>query len=59
VRRGWSALGRAIQPDGRLGFVQQVSDRPEKVEAADTQYYGVGAFLLAATQMAALDKRSR
>ncbi|KRC78912.1 glycoside hydrolase family 105 protein [Sphingomonas sp. Root241] len=59
VRRGWSALGRAIQPDGRLGFVQQVSDRPEKVEATDTQYYGVGAFLLAATQMAALDKRSR
>lgn len=59
VRRGWSALNRAIQPDGRLGFVQQVSDRPEKVEAADTQYYGVGAFLLAATQVAALDKRPR
>jgi rhamnogalacturonyl hydrolase YesR len=57
VRRGWSALNRAIQPDGRLGFVQQVSDRPEKVEATDTQYYGVGAFLLAATQVAALDRR--
>ncbi|WBY09257.1 glycoside hydrolase family 88 protein [Sphingomonas sp. 7/4-4] len=57
VRRGWSALNRAIQPDGRLGFVQQVSDRPEKVEASDTQYYGVGAFLLAATQVAALDRR--
>jgi rhamnogalacturonyl hydrolase YesR len=57
MRRGWSALNRAIQPDGRLGFVQQVSDRPEKVEASDTQYYGVGAFLLAATQVAALDRR--
>lgn len=59
VRRGWAALVRAIQPDGRLGWVQQVSDRPEKVEAADTQYYGVGAFLLAATQVAALDRRGR
>jgi rhamnogalacturonyl hydrolase YesR len=59
VRRGWAALQRAIQPDGRLGYVQQVSDRPEKVEPGDTQYYGVGAFLLAATQVAALDRRAR
>jgi rhamnogalacturonyl hydrolase YesR len=59
VRRGWAALTRAIQPDGRLGWVQQVSDRPEKVEPADTQYYGVGAFLLAATAVAALDKPAR
>jgi rhamnogalacturonyl hydrolase YesR len=54
ARRGWDALVRAIQPDGRLGWVQQVSDRPEKVEANDTQYYGVGAFLLAATAISAL-----
>lgn len=59
VRHGWAALQRAIQPDGRIGYVQQVSDRPEKVEPADTQYYGVGAFLLAATQIAALDKNPR
>jgi len=59
VRLGWAALNRAIQPDGRLGYVQQVSDRPEKVDASDTQYYGVGAFLLAATQVGALDKRAR
>jgi rhamnogalacturonyl hydrolase YesR len=54
VRRGWTALTRAIQPDGRLGWVQQVSDQPERVEASDTQFYGVGAFLLAATAVAAL-----
>lgn len=59
VRRGWAALQRALQRDGRLGYVQQVSDRPEKVEAGDTQYYGVGAFLLAATQVAALDESVR
>lgn len=59
ARRGWAALQRAIQPDGRLGWVQQVSDRPEQVSAQDTQYYGVGAFLLAATQIARLDRRGR
>jgi len=58
ARRGWSALVRSIQPDGRLGWVQQVSDRPERVNAADTQYYGVGAFLLAATAIADLDRAS-
>jgi rhamnogalacturonyl hydrolase YesR len=54
ARKGWAAMVRAVQPDGRLGWVQQVSDRPEKVEAGDTQYYGVGAFLLAATAIADL-----
>lgn len=54
IRKGWSALARSIQPDGRLGWVQQVSDRPEQVLATDTQYYGVGAFLLAASAVADL-----
>jgi unsaturated rhamnogalacturonyl hydrolase len=47
VTRGWAALQRAVQPGGRLGWVQQVSDRPESVKAEDTQFYGVGAYLLA------------
>lgn len=47
VTRGWAALERAVQPDGRLGWVQQVSDRPDQVKAEDTQFYGVGAYLLA------------
>ena len=45
---------RAVQPDGRLGWVQQVSDRPESVAASDTQFYGIGAFLLAASAVARL-----
>jgi len=53
---GWNALLRAVQPDGRLGWVQQVSDRPDRVAAEDTQYYGVGGFLLAATAIAALEQ---
>jgi beta-glucuronidase len=47
VRRGWHALERAVHSDGMLGSVQQVSDRPEQVAPGDTQFYGVGAFLLA------------
>lgn len=59
ARKGWAALQRAIQPDGRLGWVQQVSDRPDAVLATDTQFYGVGAFLMAATAIAALDAPTR
>jgi unsaturated rhamnogalacturonyl hydrolase len=47
VLRGWQALQRAVEPDGRLGWVQQVGDRPQNVVKEDTQYYGVGAYLLA------------
>lgn len=52
VARGWAALERAVQPDGRLGWVQQVGYAPDRVAASDTQLYGVGAYLLAAVQVA-------
>jgi len=58
AERGWAALTRAVQPDGGLGWVQQVSDRPEQVAATDTQYYGVGGFMMAATAMAELHEGS-
>jgi rhamnogalacturonyl hydrolase YesR len=56
ISNGWAALKRAVAKDGRLGWVQQVSDRPETVNAEDTQFYGVGAFLLAASAVASLEK---
>jgi rhamnogalacturonyl hydrolase YesR len=56
IYRGWDALTRAVAKDGKLGWVQQVSDRPEKVAEGDTQYYGVGALLLAASEVAVLNK---
>jgi unsaturated rhamnogalacturonyl hydrolase len=49
VLRGWAALQRAVQPSGMLGWVQQVSDRPDSVGASDTQFYGAGAYVLAGT----------
>jgi rhamnogalacturonyl hydrolase YesR len=55
IHLGWDALTRAVGKDGRLGWVQQVSDRPEQVAETDTQFYGVGAFLLAASEVAVLN----
>jgi unsaturated rhamnogalacturonyl hydrolase len=49
--RGWDALNRAVQPDGMLGWVQQVSDRPDAVSASETQYYGTGSYVLAGSAM--------
>jgi rhamnogalacturonyl hydrolase YesR len=57
VTRGWAALTRAVHPDGKLGWVQQVSDRPDVVGYDDTQYYGVGAFLLAGSAIWDLQQR--
>jgi len=54
IDSGWAALTRAVAKDGRLGWVQQVSDRPENVAEADTQFYGVGALLLAASAVASI-----
>jgi len=56
VLRGWQALEKAVDADGRLGWVQQVSDRPEQVAQSDTQFYGVGALLLAGSAVLDLYK---
>jgi rhamnogalacturonyl hydrolase YesR len=51
VRKGWSALVNAVGEDGKLGWVQPVGSAPDSVFETDSQLYGVGAFLLAASEM--------
>lgn len=51
VEKGWTALVRAVDADGKLGRVQQIGNAPDDVRAADTQLYGSGAFLLTASEM--------
>jgi len=51
VKKGWSALVNAVGDDGKLGWVQPVGSAPDSVFESDSHLYGVGAFLLAATQM--------
>ncbi|GAA2645187.1 glycoside hydrolase family 88 protein [Streptomyces lunalinharesii] len=56
--RAWAAMvDTAVHPDGFLGYVQGVGDRPESgqpVTRDSTADFGVGAFLLAGTELAAL-----
>lgn len=54
VDRGWNALTAAVEPDGKLGWVQRVGAAPDQVGPDDTQLYGVGAFLLASSEVSKL-----
>jgi unsaturated rhamnogalacturonyl hydrolase len=51
VRRGWAAMVKAVQADGLLGWVQRIGDQPGATTAETTEVYGVGAFLLAGSEM--------
>ncbi len=51
VERGWRGLVWAQQPDGRIGWVQQIGYDPRSVSADDTMEYGTGAFLLAGSEI--------
>jgi len=57
VRRGWEALISAVQPSGKLTWVQQIGSEPKSVKESDNQEYGSGAFLMAGTEMLALKSR--
>jgi rhamnogalacturonyl hydrolase YesR len=58
VRKGWHYLTKvALQPDGKIGFVQPIGDRAipgQVVDKNSTADFGVGAFLLASAEMARL-----
>jgi rhamnogalacturonyl hydrolase YesR len=58
VARAWNGLvTTAVHPDGFLGYVQNVGDRPESSQPVtydSTANFGVGAFLLAGTELARL-----
>jgi len=49
--KAWEALVKNVNSDGRLGYVQQVGYSPGVVHAGDSEAYGSGAFLLAASEM--------
>ena len=51
VAKGWKALVGAVDRDGRVGWVQKPDERPNAVQAVDTETYGTGAFLLAASEV--------
>ncbi|WP_298191255.1 glycoside hydrolase family 88 protein [Novosphingobium sp.] len=57
IRSGWLALNVAMSREGKVGWVQQVGDRPDNVLATDTQFYGSAAFIMAACAVSDLDWR--
>lgn len=56
VERAWTALVDAVRDDGRLQWVQPVGEAPAPVQKTDTAPYGVGAFLMAGSEVAALSE---
>ena len=51
VRKAWSALADCVDADGKLTYVQPVGADPKKFDPDSTEVYGVGAFLLAGSEV--------
>ena len=59
VRKGWAALVSCVQNDGKLTHVQPIGANPQNFPDDATENYGVGAFLLAGSEihrMAVIEK---
>lgn len=57
LEKAWSALVDAVQPNGKLGWVQQIGNKPDNVSAEDTQIYAVGAYLLTGSEVYKLSEQ--
>ena len=52
VRRAWAAICRAMDDEGRLGWVQQVGSSPAaELKPEYFEYYATGAYLCAAKEL--------
>jgi unsaturated rhamnogalacturonyl hydrolase len=51
VIKGWKAMVNAVWPDGKVGWIQPIGENPKNVTREMTEVYGVGAFLMAGTEV--------
>ncbi|NQW28826.1 MAG: glycoside hydrolase family 88 protein [Flammeovirgaceae bacterium] len=51
VTKAWEALVNMVNSEGKLGWVQPIGQDPKEVTSEMTEVYGVGAFLLAGTEI--------
>ncbi len=51
VRKAWRGLTECVTPEGKLEHVQPVGADPKRFEPTNSDVYGVGAFLLAGSEM--------
>ena len=51
VKKGWAGLVSHVYVDGRLGCIQPIGAAPGDYQPASSYVYGVGAFLLAGSEV--------
>jgi rhamnogalacturonyl hydrolase YesR len=51
IQKGWAGILSHVYADGRLGCIQPVGAAPGKFTQSSSYVYGVGAFLLAGTEL--------
>jgi len=51
IEKAWMALTSCVHENGMLGFVQEIGAQPASVDSNSTEVYGVGAFLLAGSEI--------
>jgi rhamnogalacturonyl hydrolase YesR len=51
IEKAWAGMLHHIFADGRLGCIQQTGAEPEPFKASANYTYGVGAFLLAGSEI--------
>ena len=51
IQKAWDGLIGSIGKDGKLGWVQLPGHSPDEVKSENTASYGVGAFLLAGSEV--------
>lgn len=57
VKKGWAGLLDHVYEDGRLGSIQPIGAAPGAYTATSSYVYGVGAFLLAGSEVMELAKK--
>lgn len=48
---GWKAMVSAVQPGGKLGWVQPIGDTPDHISAEKNEVYGTAALVLAGNEV--------
>jgi unsaturated rhamnogalacturonyl hydrolase len=56
VAKAWKGLLRHVYSGGRLGSIQRIGGAPDSVSPGGSYVYGVGAFLLAGSELETLAK---
>lgn len=51
AKKAWAAMVEEVKENGMLGYIQPIGAAPDLVNEHSTEIYGVGAFLLAGSEM--------